>query len=405
MQTKLAGFIRDTPQGEEARDILGRCVHCGFCTATCPTYQLLGDELDGPRGRIYLIKQVLEGVEPTTRTRLHLDRCLTCRACETTCPSGVEYGRLLDIGRKIVSDKVPRPAGERILRAVLKEGVTGALFPLALGLGRAVRPLLPTALREQVPPRQGVGRRPGRAHPRTVVLLEGCVQPAMYPNIDAATVRVLDATGIEAVTSPGGGCCGAIRHHLDDHAGALADARRNIDAWWPAIEAGAEAVVMNASGCGSMVKEYGHLLRYDPAYAERAARIGGMTRDLAELIPALLPELEGKLQRANGKRIVFHPPCSLQHGQRIRGAVEGLLAALGAEVLPFAESHLCCGSAGTYSILQPELSRRLRARKLQALAVPDPEVILSANIGCIAHLGAVAPIPVRHWIEWLDERL
>lgn len=405
MQTRLAGFIRDTPQGEEAKRILGRCVHCGFCTATCPTYQLLGDELDGPRGRIYLIKQVLEGVEPTARTRLHLDRCLTCRACETTCPSGVEYGRLLDIGRKIVSDKVPRPAGERVLRAALKEGVTGPLFPLALGFGRAVRPLLPATLREQVPSRQDAGRWPGRAHSRKMVLLDGCVQPAMYPSIDAATARVLDAVGIEAMTPPGGGCCGAIRHHLDDHDGALADARRNIDAWWPAIEAGAEAVVMNASGCGSMVKEYGHLLRHDRAYAEKAARIGGMTRDLAELIPALLPELEGKLQRADGERVVFHPPCSLQHGQRIRGAVEALLAALGAEVLPFAETHLCCGSAGTYSLLQPKLSRQLRASKLQALTAPDPEVILSANIGCIAHLGAVAPVPVRHWIEWLDGRL
>jgi glycolate oxidase iron-sulfur subunit len=405
MQTRLAGFIRDTPQGEEAKRILGRCVHCGFCTATCPTYQLLGDELDGPRGRIYLIKQVLEGVEPTARTRLHLDRCLTCRACETTCPSGVEYGRLLDIGRKIVSDKVPRPAGERVLRAALKEGVTGPLFPLALGFGRAVRPLLPATLREQVPSRQDAGLWPGRAHSRKMVLLDGCVQPAMYPSIDAATARVLDAVGIEAMTPPGGGCCGAIRHHLDDHDGALADARRNIDAWWPAIEAGAEAVVMNASGCGSMVKEYGHLLRHDRAYAEKAARIGGMTRDLAELIPALRPELERKLQRADGERVVFHPPCSLQHGQRIRGAVEALLAALGAEVLPFAETHLCCGSAGTYSLLQPELSRQLRASKLQALTAPDPEVILSANIGCIAHLGAVAPVPVRHWIEWLDGRL
>ncbi len=405
MQTRLAAFIGDTPEGEEAKQILGRCVHCGFCTATCPTYQLLGDELDGPRGRIYLIKQVLEGIEPTARTRLHLDRCLTCRACETTCPSGVEYGRLLDIGRKIVSDKVPRPAGERILRAMLKEGVTGPLFPLALRVGRAVRRMLPAVLQEQVPPRQEPGRLPGRARLRKVVLLEGCVQPAMQPNIDAATARVLDALGIEAVKPAGGCCCGAIRHHLDDHDGALADARRNIDAWWSWVEAGAEAIVMNASGCGSMVKQYGHLLRHDLAYAEKAMRISGMTRDLAELLPSWLPQLEDRARPANGQRVAFHPPCSLQHGQRIRGAVESLLAALGAKVLPFADSHLCCGSAGTYSLLQSGLSRQLRKRKLDALNTARPEVILSANIGCIAHLDAASQVPVRHWIEWLDERL
>jgi glycolate oxidase iron-sulfur subunit len=405
MQTRLADFVRDTPEGREAAAILGACVHCGFCTATCPTYQLLGDELDGPRGRVYLIKQVLEGVEPTAKTQLHLDRCLTCRACETTCPSGVRYGRLLDIGRKLVHDKVPRSTGARLVRAAVKRGVTGPLFPVAMALGRAVRPLLPGLLREQVPPRQLSGAWPRRRHARKVLMLAGCVQPAMNPNINTATARVLDVLGLETLVPDAAGCCGAIRLHLDDQAGGLADARSNIDAWWPQVEAGVEAIVMNASGCGSIVKEYGHLLRHDADYAAKAARISELTRDLSELLPEFSAALRDRTPTAAGARVVFHPPCSLQHGQQIRGAVEAMLAALGAEVLPFAEGHLCCGSAGTYSLLQPDLSRRLRSRKLDALMVSKPDVILSANIGCIAHLGAVAKIPVRHWIEWVDERL
>jgi len=405
MQTRLAPSLRDTALGEEAAAILGRCVHCGFCTATCPTYRLLGDELDGPRGRIYLIKQVVEGVSPTTKTQLHLDRCLGCRGCETTCPSGVEYGRLLDIGRRLVADMVPRPAAERLLRGVLREGMTGALFPAAMRAGQALRPLLPAALREQVPPRRDAGAWPRRSHDRRALLLAGCVQPAMLPNVNAATARVLDRLGIETVIPPAAGCCGAIRLHLDDHEGGLAAARRNIDAWWPQVEAGAEAIVMNASGCGSTVKEYGHLLGHDPAYAAKAARISAMTRDLAEWVPGLLAASGERPAIANGERVAFHPPCSLQHGQRIRGAVEALLASFGVDVVPFADAHLCCGSAGTYSLLQPALSRQLRDRKLDALNAARPDVILSANIGCLTHLGAVSATPVRHWIEWLDERL
>jgi glycolate oxidase iron-sulfur subunit len=405
MQTRLADFVRDTPEGQEAAAILGACVHCGFCTATCPTYQLLGDELDGPRGRVYLIKQVLEGVAPTVKTQLHLDRCLTCRACETTCPSGVQYSRLLDIGRKLVDDKVPRSNGARLVRAAVKGGVTGPLFPVAMALGQAMRPLLPRLLRDQVPLRQRSGVWPRRRHARKVLMLAGCVQPAMSPNINAATARVLDALGLETLVPDAAGCCGAIRFHLDDQAGGLADARRNIDAWWPHVESGVEAIVMNASGCGSMVKDYGSLLRHDDNYAARASRIGEMTRDLAEFLPGFLSVLQERRVAAAGERVVFHPPCSLQHGQRIRGAVEAMLAALGAEVLPFAEGHLCCGSAGTYSLLQPDLSRQLRDRKLDALMAAKPDVILSANIGCIAHLAAAAKVPVRHWIEWLDEGL
>jgi glycolate oxidase iron-sulfur subunit len=404
VRIELADFIKNTPDGEEAADIVRRCVHCGFCTATCPTYQLLGDELDGPRGRIYLIKQVLEGVEPTKSTQLHLDRCLTCRACETTCPSGVQYGRLVDIGRGIVDEKIERPAGERMARSALKHGLTSKMFGPAMRTGQAVRSLLPQSIRAKVPERRDPGAWPQRTHARKMLLPLGCVQPSMSPGIDSATARVLDALQIEVITPPAS-CCGAIKHHLSDHEAALVEVRRNIDAWWPHVQAGVEAIVMNASGCGAMVKEYAHLLRHDPAYADKAQRIVELTRDLAELLPEHAATLRVKLQKEVAERVVFHPPCTLQHGQKIRGVVESFLASLGAVVLPLPESHLCCGSAGTYSVLQPELSMQLRDRKLSAINAQQPDVILSANIGCITHLAAGAETPVRHWIEWLDARL
>jgi len=409
MQTALADFIRDTPEGKEADSILRKCVHCGFCTATCPTYQLLGDELDGPRGRIYLIKQVLEGHEVTAKTQLHLDRCLTCRNCETTCPSGVKYGRLVDIGRKIVDDHVPRPAGDRLARIALKEGVTSSLFGPAMRAGQMMRPLLPRALQAKVPARQRAGRWPSRSHPQKVLLLEGCVQPSMAPNINTATARVLDALGVETLRPAAAGCCGALRYHLNDHEGGLADARRNIDAWWPYVvhaeEDGLAAILMNASGCGLQVKEYAHLLARDSRYAVKARRISEMTKDISEFLPPFAAQLQTRLGPAPAKRVVFHPPCTLQHGQQIRGAVENLLTSLGAEVVPFAESHMCCGSAGTYSVLQPELAYKLRDRKLEQLRMAEPDVTLSANIGCITHLATGSKTRVMHWIEWVDERL
>ncbi|HVE88466.1 MAG TPA: glycolate oxidase subunit GlcF [Burkholderiaceae bacterium] len=409
MQTALADFIKDTPEGKEADSILRKCVHCGFCTATCPTYQLLGDELDGPRGRIYLIKQVLEGHEVTAKTQLHLDRCLTCRNCETTCPSGVKYGRLVDIGRKIVDDNVPRGPGDRLARIALKEGVTSPLFAPAMRVGQVMRPLLPKALQNKVPRRQHVGRWPASSHQRKVLLLEGCVQPSMAPNINSATARVLDALGIETLRPAAAGCCGALRYHLNDHDGGLADARRNVDAWWPYVEHAAEdglaAIVMNASGCGVQVKEYGYLLTRDPKYAAKARRISEMTKDLAQFLPPFVAELQAKIGAAANGTVTFHPPCTLQHGQQIHGAVEKLLASLGAACKPFAESHMCCGSAGTYSVLQPELAYKLRDRKLGHLEATRPDVILSANIGCITHLASGTTTRVMHWIEWLDERL
>ncbi|QPF71922.1 glycolate oxidase subunit GlcF [Roseateles sp. DAIF2] len=414
MQTHLSPEFQGSAEGRQAEEILRRCVHCGFCTATCPTYQLLGDELDGPRGRIYLIKQVLEGATPTAATQQHLDRCLTCRNCESTCPSGVQYGQLVEIGRHIVDAKVERPRGERAKRWLLKEGLTSPLFAPAMKLGQALRPLVPAALKDKVPaaaPPQA-HRWPTRAHPRKVLLLLGCVQPAMAPNINSATARVLDAAGIQTLVADDAGCCGAIRSHLDDLEGGLADMRRNIDAWWPLVEglteAGqVEALVMNASGCGVTVKDYGRALAHDPAYRDKAARISALTRDLSELLPELVAPLKARLDpQARRAKLAYHPPCTLQHGQQLRGGVETVMRELGFEIaLAPSESHLCCGSAGTYSVLQPELSKRLRERKLQALAPLQPEAIVSANIGCIQHLQAGSALPVRHWIELLDEAL
>ncbi len=405
MQTNLAPEFRDTPDGLEAEAILRKCVHCGFCTATCPTYQLLGDELDGPRGRIYLMKQVLEGETPTRKTQLHLDRCLTCRNCETTCPSGVQYGHLVDIGRKIVDEKVGRPLGEKALRWALKEGLPSPLFGPAMALGQSVRGLLPDSLKAKVPPRQQAGAWPTRTHARRVLMLAGCVQPAMMPNINSATARVLDAAGIQTVVEGNAGCCGAVKFHLNDQDGGMAQMRANIDAWWPHVEAGVEAIVMNASGCGVTVKEYGHILRDDPAHAQKAARISELTRDLSELLPELVPALRGKVAARAGQ-IAYHPPCTLQHGQKLKGGVEKHLAELGFRIQASPnEPHLCCGSAGTYSVLNPDIAYQLRDRKLGHLQELQPEVIASANIGCITHLQSGCATPVKHWVELLDEAL
>ena len=408
MQTHLAPEFQGTADGLAAEAILRKCVHCGFCTATCPTYQLLGDELDGPRGRIYLIKQVLEGQTPTRKTQQHLDRCLTCRNCESTCPSGVDYGHLVDIGRKLVDERVARPAAEKALRWALKEGLPSPLFAPAMKLGQAVRGLLPASLKNKVPAAQDAGIWPTRTHARKVLMLAGCVQPAMQPNINSATARVLDAAGIEVVLAAKAGCCGAVKFHLNDHDGAKAEMRRNIDAWWPLMQddSGVEALVMNASGCGVMVKDYGHALQGDPLYAAKAQRVSELTRDLSELLPDLVPALRTRLQSAPAQQITFHPPCTLQHGQQLRGGVEKHLGDLGFKInVASCEAHLCCGSAGTYSVLQPELSYALRDRKLANLAQMQPDTIVSANIGCITHLQSGTATPVRHWVEVLDEAL
>ena len=418
METHLADWIKGSAAGDEAESILRACVHCGFCNATCPTYQLLGDELDGPRGRIYQIKQMLEDQAPSQSTQLHLDRCLTCLNCETTCPSGVRYGRLVEIGREVLEQQVPRTPAQRGKRGMLRRFVTTRwLFGPVVRLGRLLRPLLPQGLRSKVPPLREPGARPARTHARKVLLLNSCVQPALMPAIDAATSRVLDAIGIEAIIEPRSGCCGAIDYHLTALDAARNAARRNIDAWWPHLERGVEAIVINASGCGAQVKDYAHVLADDPAYAEKAVRVAASTRDLAEFLAphsttlASLAQGHRSMQpstlspQPSPLRIAFHPPCTLQHTQKIRGVVEGILTALGADLLPVTDAHLCCGSAGSYSLLQPELSLQLRARKLENLERAQPQMILSANIGCLSHLETGTAVPVRHWIEWVERRI
>ncbi len=407
MHTQLAECFAGMPEGQEAKEILGRCVHCGFCTATCPTYQLWGDELDSPRGRIYLIKQMLEGESVTEKTQRHLDRCLTCRNCETTCPSGVEYGRLVDIGRNLIEQRVARPWPQRVLHYALKTGLTSRGFNIVFKWGQTLRWALPRRLRRIIPARQNPGPWPKREHSTRVILLAGCVQPAMLPNIHHATARVLDAIGVQTIVSPSAGCCGAIRFHLNDSQQALNDMRRNIDAWWPWVEQGAQAILMNATGCGVMVKDYGYHLRHDPMYAERAARISAMTQDLCEYLPTYLTILKEKMRHPKHASAAFHPPCTLQHGQSLSGRVEALMTVLGFHLQHPADSHLCCGSAGTYSILHPAPGRALRDRKLIALeAVGEAgSPILSANIGCILHLQSGTSRPVRHWIEWIDQAL
>ena len=410
MQTHLAPEYKDTEDGKAAEAILRKCVHCGFCTATCPTYQLLGDELDGPRGRIYLMKQVLEGETPTRKTQQHLDRCLTCRNCETTCPSGVQYGHLIDIGRKLVDAKVERPMGERMLRWALKEGLPSPLFAPAMKLGQAVRGVLPTSLKTKVPAPQVAHRNgvtwPTQTHARKVLMLAGCVQPSMLPNVNTATARVLDAAGIQTLVAPSAGCSGAVKFHLNDQEGGAVQMRVNIDAWWPYVEQGVEAIIMNASGCGVMVKDYGHVLANDAKYADKAKKISALTKDLSELLPelvtALKPKINAQALEQLGKQ-AFHPPCTLQHGQQLQGDVEKHLSDLGFDVqVAGNEAHLCCGSAGTYSVLNPDIAYTLRDRKLGNLGAMQPKAILSANVGCITHLQSGTAVPVKHWVEVVD---
>jgi glycolate oxidase iron-sulfur subunit len=402
MQTALPTDLLNTTTGQVADEILRNCVHCGFCNATCPTYQLTGDELDGPRGRIYQIKQVLEGKAPTERNRLHLDRCLTCRACETTCPSGVDYHLLLDTGRETIEKRLPRRLPDRLLRRVLRLVLPWpARFTPLLRMGQLVRPLLPASLRQRIPARRRAAPvSTANVHPRTMLLLDGCVQPALAPQINAATRRVLDVLGISTVVAKNAGCCGALSQHLSATAEARTFIRNNIDAWWPAIEAGAEAIIVTASGCAPMVKDYGRLLA-GTDYADKAARVSALAKDLSEAI-----DVETATQALNhstaGQKVAFHSPCTLQHGQGINGVVERLLASVGYTLTPVMNSHLCCGSAGTYSILQPGMASELRDNKLEALQQGKPDLIATANIGCLMHMANHAEVPVKHWIELLE---
>lgn len=408
MYISVLDSFKQTPEGKEADSILRTCVHCGFCLATCPTYQLLGDELDSPRGRIYLMKQMFEGADVTEKTQLHLDRCLTCRACETTCPSGVKYGRLVDIGRGYVESRVQRGFTATLKRKALAAVLpNAAIFKPALKLAQLVKQLLPGLLKKKIPPSQPAQTWPAPRHARKMLVLDGCVQPTLAPNINGATARVLDRLGISLIKSDQAGCCGAVAFHLNRQADGLDYMRRNIDAWWPFVESRVEAIIMTASGCGTTVKEYGHLLENDPIYAKKAARISALTKDISEVITA---EADGfaKLIEAREKqnqKIAYHPPCSLQHAQKLNGIVEPLLLKMGFELTPVPDSHLCCGSAGTYSLLQPELSQRLLKNKIENLSVGKPTLIATANIGCQSHIQTATQLPVKHWIELVAEQM
>lgn len=409
MQINIVSEFQNDPDIGTAKSIVNKCVHCGFCTATCPTYQVLGDELDGPRGRIYLMKEMLEGGAVTSRTQSHLDRCLTCRNCESTCPSGVQYGRLVDIGRRYVDERVTRPLMQRLQRWAIRETLSRRdVFAFLFGLARFVRPVLPATLQRKVQLPQPAGTWPTARGTRQMLLHEGCVQPALMPNVDAATARVMAKLGIELIVAPKAACCGAIRQHLNDHVGAHAEFKRNIDAWWPYVAQGVDTIVINASGCGAMIKEYGDLLAHDPLYAEKARQISTMAKDLSEILPEHSDALVSLTQKQGStapSNITYHPPCTLQHGQKIRGAVESLLGKLGVTVKLCQDSHLCCGSAGTYAILQPEMSQTLLDRKLGNLLKTNPNEIVSANVGCINHLQSGTEVPVRHWIELVDRMI
>ena len=401
MQTNIVERYANTDYGREAEAILRKCVHCGFCTATCPTYQLLGDELDGPRGRIYQIKEILEGVTPTGSIQTHLDRCLTCRSCETTCPSGVDYGRLADIGRKIVEDEVGRPWIQTLIRKALLVVIPNrSLFGFLMRMGQLFRPLMPGPIRRKIPQRVTPSVWPKSTHARTMLVLEACARASTNPNVNAAAARVLDRLGIQLIAAKEAGCCGAVAHHLSDHDRSYDAVKRNIDAWWPSIEQGAEAIVITASGCGVMVKEYGHLLADDPLYAEKAQRVSELAMDISEV---LVKEDLGGLKVRGAKTLAFHSPCTLQHGQKLNGLTERVLRELGFDLKPVADSHLCCGSAGTYSILQPDLSKRLLKNKVKALEATGAPTIATANVGCQLHLATGANTPVKHWIELVDE--
>jgi len=398
MQTFIEQSISNTSKGQEAERILRSCVHCGFCTATCPTYQLLGDELDGPRGRIYLIKSMLEGKSVSNRTMQHLDRCLTCRACETTCPSGVEYGKLLDIGRHYIGQKVSRPWHDRLYQFLILQSLPyKKRFKVLLKLGQSFRFFLPGKLRMIIPQQKEKTRvKNYKDHPRKVILFSGCVQPTLAPGINQSVIKVLDLLGVSVLEIENEQCCGALSKHLNASDQALLFMRRNIDLYWSSIEQGVEAIIVTASGCGVHIKEYGYLLRNDKEYASKAAKVSALTNDISEFIAQL--DLE-KLKIKGSKDVAFQSPCSLQHGQKLDGLTESLLLRLGFNMTEVLDSHSCCGSAGVYSLLEKEISRKLQENKIEKLMQGNPEIILTANIGCHQHLQQLSPIPVKHWIE------
>lgn len=407
MHTALSPEFENNEIAKEAQALISKCVHCGFCNATCPTYLLLGNELDGPRGRIYLMKEVFEGGPVTAITQQHLDRCLTCRACETTCPSGVQYSQLLDLGRRVVDSKVGRSFAEKTLRKGLVELVTKpTLFKQVHRIGKAVKPLLPAHLKAKIHTdhESTANTLPTTQHERKMVVLSGCVQPTLAPATNISAARVLDHLGISLLTVAEAGCCGAVRHHAGDKDGAKDNARNNIDAWWPLIQSQKiEAIVMTASGCGAEVQDYSRLLADDPAYAEKAVQISELCLDISVVVQQELIKTESLPQLKQPIKVAVQEPCTFQHALRKKASISHLLTQLGYETTPVADGHLCCGSAGTYSILQPTISQQLRTNKVNNLMAGTPALIATANVGCQSHLQETSPVPVQHWIELVDK--
>jgi glycolate oxidase iron-sulfur subunit len=419
VRTDFSGEQLADPDIAASNKVLRSCTHCGFCTATCPTYVLLGDELDSPRGRIYLIKDMLANNGPVAAEAVrHIDRCLSCLACMTTCPSGVNYMHLVDHARRWIERRYRRPAGERALRRLLgivltrpapfRFALRGA--PLARRLGRLLprrlAPLLalaPASIPLASPTdRPRVYRAQGARRMRAA-LLPGCAQLVLAPGINEATIRLLTRHGCEVVVARGSSCCGSLRHHLGQEKAALGFARANVDAWErERLAGGLDAIVVNASGCGTTVKDYGFMLRENRAYAERAARIAGLARDVAEVIETLGLRQPSPAVAPTGRRVAYHSACSMQHGQHLHAAPKALIAAAGFEPVEVPEGHLCCGSAGTYNLLQPELAGRLRDRKLANIARIAPDFVATGNIGCIVQLAAGCAVPVVHTAELLD---
>jgi glycolate oxidase iron-sulfur subunit len=412
MKTNLINDFLATPEGIAANKILRSCVHCGFCNATCPTYQLLGDELDGPRGRIYLIKQTLEGKAPGRKTQLHLDRCLTCRNCESTCPSGVKYSHLLNIGRSVINKKVARPVHQRILHYLLRKiFLTPAAFSTLLAAGQLIKPILPAALKKSVPQKHKKSHFHKHTHRRKILLVPGCVQSSLNPNIDQAAKIVFDKLNIECIETPSAGCCGSLSHHLNAEEEAISIIKTNIDSWWPLIKnKSIEAICMTSSGCGVAIKEYEQLLANDKDYALKAKVVSALYKDPAEIVAdGSYAEKQAAIKQLNknraipegNKTVAFHPPCTLQHGMQLKNIIEPLLDNCGYTLQVFKDKHLCCGSAGTYSITQKSLSQQLLSNKLKNINATAPDIIATANIGCQLHLQSGTSTPVKHWLELL----
>ncbi len=403
MKTNIINDFLQTHEGSEANKILRSCVHCGFCNATCPTYQLLGDELDGPRGRIYLIKQALEGKTPTRQTQLHLDRCLTCRNCESTCPSGVQYSQLLNIGRKVINEKVSRSASQKSLHYILRKTfLNNFVFSSLIKTGQLFRPLLPASIKRSIPEKQNLTHFNKTSHVRKILLVPGCVQSSLKPNIDIAAKVVFNKLNIECIEIPAAGCCGSLSHHLNAENEAIRIIKKNIDSWWPLVEKKSiEAICMTASGCGVAIKEYEQLLADDKNYASKAKAISALYKDPAEIVSQELRENKNELLSTakQNKNIAFHPPCTLQHGMKLNNLIEPILSQCGYTVHSFKDKHLCCGSAGTYSITQKSLSQQLLANKLDHIDKVDADMIVTANIGCQLHLQNGTATPVKHWLE------